>query len=75
MDRTRAGTRIIFDVADGGFTACFDQDVGAQLLADIAHRGPLRAAFRASASQTDALRLNTEQLFQQINPLTTLATV
>lgn len=64
-----------FDVADGAVYACFADTLDQGLLTEIARRKPLRAVFRAAAFQTDAQRINAEQLFKQLSPNTTLATV
>lgn len=65
----------IFDVAEGALLACFAEQLGRDVITRIARREPLHAVFRASAFQTDAQRINAEQLFKQLSPHTTLATV
>ena len=69
------GSTMIHDVADGSLVACFADAIEEEVLVDVARREPLRAVFRDSAFTTDAERINAEQLFRQISPSTTLATV
>lgn len=65
----------VFDVAGGALIACFAEQLGRNVITHIARREPLHAVFRASAFQTDAQRINAEQLFKQLSPNTALATV
>jgi adenine-specific DNA-methyltransferase len=73
--RISSSNATIFDVADGALLACFSEPLTVPVLTEIARRAPLRAVFRASAFQTDAQRINADQLFKQLAPNTTLTTV
>jgi len=60
----------VFVVEDGALIACFDGEVGADLVRDIAKREPLRAVFRDSGFASDDARINAEQIFAEISPAT-----
>ncbi|MBB6627928.1 site-specific DNA-methyltransferase [Nocardioides sp. KIGAM211] len=66
---------VIFDVADGAVIACFARKVSQEMLRSIAGPQPLHALFRDAAFETDAARINAEQLLKQLSPNTTIATV
>lgn len=65
----------VFSVDGGALIACFDEPVGSDLLRAVAERGPLRAVFRDSAFESDAARLNAEQIFQELSPATELRVI
>jgi adenine-specific DNA-methyltransferase len=73
--RLNVDSNVIFDVADGAVMACFAQNVSRELLTSIGRRQPLHALFRDAAFETDAARINAEQLLKQLSPNTTIATV
>ncbi len=75
ISRDASSGATVFDVAEGALLACFAEELGRDVIARIARREPLHAVFRASAFETDAQRINAEQLFKQLSPHTTLATV
>lgn len=58
----------IFDVENGALVACFDDEVAPSLIREIAKREPLRAVFRDSGFNSDAERINAEQIFAEISP-------
>lgn len=74
LERNVDGT-VLFDVADGAVIACFAQKVSQEMLRSIAGPQPLHALFRDTAFETDAARINAEQLLKQLSPNTTIATV
>ena len=75
LNQLNAAGNVIFDVADGAVVACFGQDVTPEILTAIGRIEPLHALFRDAAFQTDAARINAEQLLKQLSPNTTIATV
>lgn len=50
--------------------ACFDHSISADLVRDLALRAPLRVIFRDSGFDTDAARVNAEQIFKELSPTT-----
>lgn len=57
-------------VEDGALIACFADEVGSGVVREIAGRQPLRAVFRDSGFATDADRINAEQIFAEVSPVT-----
>ncbi|MFD4803221.1 site-specific DNA-methyltransferase [Streptomyces anulatus] len=60
----------VFNVEDGALIACFDSDITPDLVRSIAKREPLRAVFRDSGFESDAARINAEQIFRELSPTT-----
>lgn len=58
----------VFVVEDGALVACFDDKVSSALVRNIAEREPLRAVFRDSGFESDADRINAEQIFAEVSP-------
>ena len=63
----RDGAEII-DVDGGGLVACFSEVVTNEVVRDIAARSPLRVVFRDSSFESDAERINVEQIFRELSP-------
>lgn len=62
--------REVFSVDDGALVACFAASVLPDVVQVIAERGPLRAVFRDDAFESDAERINAEQVFRELSPST-----
>ena len=60
----------VYVIEDGALIACFDDLVSAEAVLDIAKRQPIRAVFRDSGFESDAARINTEQIFREVSPAT-----
>lgn len=60
----------VFVVDDGALVACFDDDVTPELVRALAKQEPLRVVFRDSGFDTDAARINAEQIFKELSPAT-----
>lgn len=60
----------VFDVADGALIACFDSEIGSELVRAIAERAPVRAVFVDASFGSDAARINAEQIFREVSPET-----
>ena len=61
---------------DGGaLIACFAESVSPETVRRIAERGPLRAVFRDDAFESDAARINAEQVFREVSPATEVRTI
>lgn len=65
----------VFDVDNGAVMACFAPKVSRAVLSLIGQSQPLHALFRDSGFETDAARINAEQVLKQLSPNTTIATV
>ncbi|WAY18566.1 site-specific DNA-methyltransferase [Mycolicibacterium fortuitum] len=64
-----------FVVDDGALIACFDAEIGPELVRAIAHREPLRAVFRDCDFTSDAPRINAGQIFREISPSTDMKVI
>lgn len=60
----------VFLVDNDALIACFDAEVGPDLVRATAIRAPLRAVFRDSAFASDDARVNAEQVFREISSAT-----
>lgn len=65
----------VFVVEDDALIACFDDHVSPELVREIARRGPLRVVFRDSGFDSDAARINAEQVFREVSPVTDVKAV
>lgn len=55
--------------------ACFATDVSNELIKTIAEKQPLRVIFRDDGYATDAVKINVEQIFKQISPITDVKSI
>jgi adenine-specific DNA-methyltransferase len=62
--------REVFVVEDGALIACFTRDVSPALVDEIARRKPMRAVFLDAGFDSDADRLNVEDVFTELSPAT-----
>lgn len=60
----------VFVVDHGALVACFDGDIGPSLVRALALQEPLRAVFRDAGFDSDAARINAEQIFHELSPST-----
>lgn len=60
----------VFVVEDGALIACFEPTVSLECIRSIAKREPLRAVFRDSGFVSDDARINAEQVFREMSPVT-----
>ncbi len=67
--------REVFSVDEGALIACFADSVTPEVVRVIAQRGPLRAVFRDDAFESDAARINAEQVFREVSPATEVRTI
>ena len=65
----------IFAVDDDTLVACFAETVSPAVVRALAGREPLRAVFRDDAFESDAARINAEQIFKEISPSTEVRTI
>ncbi len=73
--REAVDDREMFSVDDGALMACFAESVTPEVVRVIAERGPLRAVFRDDAFESDAARINAEQVFREVSPATEVRTI
>ncbi|MGP5383581.1 site-specific DNA-methyltransferase [Glutamicibacter arilaitensis] len=65
----------VLAVDDDALLACFAQTVSSAVVRAVAERKPLRVIFRDDAFESDAARINTEQIFKEISPITEVRTI
>lgn len=69
-----AGHRVL-SVAEDALIACFTDALTDSVVHEIAKRHPLRAVFRNSGFDSDAARINAEQVFREVSPETTVMAI
>lgn len=62
----------VMSVDEGALIACFADKVTPELVRAIAIRQPLRAVFKDAAFDSDAMRINAEQIFNELSPVTAM---
>jgi adenine-specific DNA-methyltransferase len=67
--QTIAGKTVFF-VDGNALAACFDPQIGEDLVKELAKRKPLRAVFRDSSYASDSTKINVEQIFKLLSPET-----
>ena len=65
----------VCSVDDDALIACFTKSMTPEVVRVIAERGPLRAVFRDDAFDSDAARINAEQVFREVSPATEVRTI
>jgi adenine-specific DNA-methyltransferase len=60
----------VFSVDDDALLACFASDISGDAIHEMARRKPLRAVFRDDCFESDAARINAEQIFREVSPST-----
>jgi hypothetical protein len=60
----------VFFVDGNALAACFDPNIGEDLVKELAKRKPLRAAFRDSGFASDSAKINVAQIFKLLSPET-----
>jgi adenine-specific DNA-methyltransferase len=64
--------KVVFFVEDNTLIACFESDITESLVKEIASYEPLRVVFRDNGFVSDAVKINVEQIFRQLSPITEL---
>ncbi|MGJ7540612.1 site-specific DNA-methyltransferase [Brevibacterium luteolum] len=67
--------RQVFSVDEDALVACFADSVTPDVVRGLAERTPLRAVFRDDAFESDAARINAEQVFREVSPSTEIRTI
>ncbi|MBY7826382.1 site-specific DNA-methyltransferase [Vibrio harveyi] len=60
----------VFFVDDDALVACFDLRINEALIKELAAKEPLRVVFRDDGFESDAVKINSEQIFKQVSPHT-----
>jgi adenine-specific DNA-methyltransferase len=75
ITREQIGDQTVFFVDHNALAACFATGVTEDLVKQIAHRQPLRVVFRDAGFQSDAVKINVEQIFRLLSPGTEVRTL
>lgn len=60
----------VFFVDDDALVACFDLRINEALIKELATKETLRVVFRDDGFESDAVKINAEQIFKQVSPHT-----
>jgi len=55
--------------------ACFDKGVTEELVKELAEHGPVRVVFRDNGFESDAVKINVEQIFKQLSHATDVKSI
>lgn len=75
IEKKTIGGSAVFFVDGNALAACFDMDIGEDLVKELAERKPLRAVFRDSSYGSDSLKINVEQIFKLLTPATEVRSI
>ncbi len=67
--------KTVFFVDENALAACFDTGITEELVKALAAYQPLRVVFRDNGFESDALKINVEQIFRQLSPETEVKTI
>jgi len=67
--------KTVFFVNENDLIACFDQGITEKLVKELASRTPQRAVFRDKGFDSDAIKINTQQIFRQLSPSTDVSSI
>jgi len=70
METKQIEGKTVHYVDGNALVACFDEDVPESVIRQIAKDQPLRAVFRDSSFADDSARINVEELFKMLSPIT-----
>ncbi len=69
-----AGKQVFF-VDGNALVACFDKGIDEAFVKQIAEHKPLRVVFRDNGFASDSVKINVEQLFRLLSPMTEIKTL
>lgn len=70
------GKSVFFvNVAPHDLIACFDGGVSEELVKELAKYKPVRIVFRDNGFESDAVKINVEQIFKQLSPSTDVKSI
>lgn len=67
--------KTVFFVDGNALVACFEIGVTEDLVKELAGREPLRVVFRDNGFVSDAVKINVEQVFRQVSPITDVKSI
>jgi adenine-specific DNA-methyltransferase len=69
--------KTVFFVNDAPYDliACFDKGVSEDLVKEIAKHEPMRVVFRDNGFESDAVKINVDQIFRQLSPSTDVKSI
>jgi adenine-specific DNA-methyltransferase len=67
--------KTVFFVDDNALVACFDKGITEDLVKELAGHEPLRVVFRDNGFVSDAVKINVEQIFRQLSPITEVKSI
>lgn len=67
--------KTVFFVGYDDLTACFDEDLDADFIKELAGRDAMRVVFKESGFKDDETKINAEQIFTQLSPGTDLRVI
>ena len=67
--------KAVYFVDETALVACFEQGVTEELVKKIAARHPLRTVFRDNGFETDSVKINVEQIFKLLSPVTEVKSI
>ena len=68
------GKSVLF-VDDNALVACFDKGITEELVKELAESKPLRVVFRDNGFESDAVKINADQIFKQLSPGTEVKSI
>ncbi|MNZ15701.1 putative methyltransferase [compost metagenome] len=71
---TIAGKQVFF-VDGNALVACFDKGIDEDFVEQIAEHKPLRVVFRDNGFASDSVKINVDQLFKLLSPMTEIKTL
>jgi len=67
--------KTVFLVDSNALIACFDSGINEELVKKLAAHKPLRAVFRDDAFGSDSVKINVEQIFKSLSPVTEVKSI
>lgn len=67
--------KTVFIVDTNALIACFDSGINEELVKKLAAHKPLRAVFRDDAFGSDSVKINVEQIFKSLSPVTEVKSI
>ena len=65
----------VFFADDNALVACFDAGVTEDLVKELAGHKPVRVVFRDNGFESDAVKINVDQIFKQLSPGTEVKSI
>lgn len=75
IKQEKIANKAVFFVDGDALAACFEPDISEALIKELAARKPLRAVFRDSSFSDDSMKINAEQIFKLLSPVTELKSI